>query len=99
MMVASGLPKLKVLYADDEDDVRDVFAAVFAPDFDVRTAPTAATRSSRSRSGEFDVLVSDMRMEPHEGLGAASRAPSTRTPTCSASSSRATAITTISPTR
>jgi DNA-binding NtrC family response regulator len=66
--------KPKVLYADDEDDVREVFAAVFADDFDVtcvaggREALEALTREP------FDVLVSDMRMEPMRGSQLLARA-------------------------
>ena len=37
--VTEQAAKLKVLYADDEEDVRDVFGAVFAADFDVQTVP------------------------------------------------------------
>ncbi len=67
-------PKLKVLYADDEDDVRDVFSAVFGPDFDVRTAPTGAEALAALEKDQFDVLVSDMRMEPMKGSELLARA-------------------------
>ncbi len=66
--------KLKVLYADDEDDVREVFQAVFSPDFEVRTAPSGADALAQLSNGEFDVLVSDMRMEPMKGSELLSRA-------------------------
>jgi DNA-binding NtrC family response regulator len=59
--------KLRVLYADDEDDVRDVFAAVFGTDFDVRIVPGGAEALAALAEGPFDVLVSDMRMEPMKG--------------------------------
>ncbi len=59
--------KLKVLYADDEDDVRDVFAAVFGNDFDVTVVPGGNEALAALGEGTFDVLVSDMRMEPMKG--------------------------------
>ncbi len=69
--------RLKVLYADDEDDVREVFAAVFGSDFDVTiVASGAAALSAIESSNEtaFDVLVSDMRMEPMKGSELLARA-------------------------
>jgi len=66
--------RLKVLYADDEDDVREVFAAVFGADFDVRTAPGGAEALASLDAGELDVLVSDMRMEPMKGSELLARA-------------------------
>ncbi|HEX4514302.1 MAG TPA: sigma-54 dependent transcriptional regulator [Polyangiaceae bacterium] len=67
-------PKLKVLYADDEDDVRDVFSAVFAPDFDVRTVSSGKDALAALAAETFDVLVSDMRMEPMKGSELLARA-------------------------
>jgi DNA-binding NtrC family response regulator len=66
--------KLKVLYADDEDDVREVFAAVFGPDFEVRTVPSGKDALAALDAETFDVLVSDMRMEPMKGSELLSRA-------------------------
>jgi two-component system response regulator HupR/HoxA len=60
--------KTRVLYADDEEDVREVFAAVFASDFDVTcVASGAEALEVLGRENDFDVLVSDMRMEPMRG--------------------------------
>ena len=73
-MVAAGLPKLKILYADDEEDVRDVFAALFAPDFDVVTVPGGAEALEAMAARDFDVLVSDMRMDPMKGSELLARA-------------------------
>jgi DNA-binding NtrC family response regulator len=56
-----------VLYADDEDDVREVFAAVFALDFDITCVGTGREALEALASREFDVLVSDMRMRPMRG--------------------------------
>jgi len=56
-----------VLYADDEEDVREVFAAVFGEDFDVMCAATGREALDAMASREFDVLVSDMRMRPMKG--------------------------------
>ncbi|HVH45105.1 MAG TPA: sigma-54 dependent transcriptional regulator [Labilithrix sp.] len=56
-----------MLYADDEEDVREVFAAVFADDFDVTCVATGREALDALGSREFDVLVSDMRMRPMKG--------------------------------
>jgi len=63
--------RLKVLYADDEDDVREVFEAVFSADFEVHTVPggaeALAALKASTGADSYDVLVSDMRMEPMKG--------------------------------
>ena len=59
--------RARILYADDEEDVREVFAAVFAPDFEVVCAPGGAEALDLLEDGDFDVLVSDMRMDPMRG--------------------------------
>ena len=57
-----------MLYVDDEDDVREVFAAVFEGDFDVATVQNGSDALTlMARDPGFDVLVSDMRMEPMKG--------------------------------
>ncbi len=60
-------PKPRVLYADDEEDVREVFAAVFEDAFDVTTVGTGQAALDMMSSREFDILVSDMRMRPMKG--------------------------------
>ena len=63
-----------MLYADDEDDVREVFQAVFKGDFDV-TCVAGGRQALEAMSREsFDVLVSDMRMEPMRGSQLLARA-------------------------
>ena len=63
-----------MLYADDEDDVREVFQAVFEGDFDV-TCVAGGRQALEAMSREsFDVLVSDMRMEPMRGSQLLARA-------------------------
>src|SRR3954470_2783445 len=64
----------RVLYADDEEDVREVFAAVFEADFDVTCVSTGQEALDALASREFDVLVSDMRMRPMKGSELLSRA-------------------------
>ena len=64
----------RVLYADDEADVREVFAAVFEDDFDVTCVATGQEALDALASREFDVLVSDMRMRPMKGSELLSRA-------------------------
>jgi DNA-binding NtrC family response regulator len=56
-----------VLYADDEEDVREVFAAVFADAFDVTCVSSGREALEVLAAREFDVLVSDMRMRPMKG--------------------------------
>ena len=57
----------RVLYADDEEDVREVFAAIFEDDFEVTCVATGQEALDALASREFDVLVSDMRMRPMNG--------------------------------
>ncbi|MBX3213965.1 MAG: sigma 54-interacting transcriptional regulator [Labilithrix sp.] len=64
---AAPAAKPRVLYADDEDDVREVFAAVFGADFDVTCVGSGREALEALASREFDVLVSDMRMRPMKG--------------------------------
>ena len=63
--MSSGAPpaKPRVLYVDDAEDVREVFAAVFGDDFDVLAAPFVSLSALGPR--EFDVVVAD-RVEPFE---------------------------------
>jgi DNA-binding NtrC family response regulator len=48
-------PKPRVLYVDDADDVREVFAAVFGDDFDV----ISVANTDLVKDREFDVVVTD----------------------------------------
>jgi DNA-binding NtrC family response regulator len=66
--------KPRVLYADDEDDVREVFAAVFAEDFEVECVATGGEALEVLNREAFDVLVSDMRMDPMRGSELLARA-------------------------
>jgi len=66
--------KAKVLYADDEDDVRDVFNIVFAGEFDVTCVADGEQALTAMSHEPFDVLVSDMRMEPMRGSELLARA-------------------------
>jgi two-component system response regulator HupR/HoxA len=64
----------RVLYVDDEADVREVFEAVFEADFDVVLAGNGADALATLSTQPFDVLVSDMRMEPMKGAELLARA-------------------------
>jgi two-component system response regulator HupR/HoxA len=64
----------RVLYADDEEDVREVFAAVFEDEFDITCVATGKEALDALASREFDVLVSDMRMRPMKGSELLARA-------------------------
>jgi two-component system response regulator HupR/HoxA len=69
----------RVLYADDEDDVREVFEAVFTGEFDLTCVSggqeaLAALAEGAQKNQNFDVLVTDMRMEPMKGSELLARA-------------------------
>jgi DNA-binding NtrC family response regulator len=66
--------RTRVLYVDDEEDVRDVFAAIFSDEFDVSLAASGAAALDLLARERFDVLVTDMRMEPMKGSQLLSRA-------------------------
>ena len=73
--VAAAPPaRPRVLYVDDEDDVREVFQAVFEGDFDISLAPNGGDALSLLSREPFDVLVSDMRMDPMKGTELLARA-------------------------
>jgi DNA-binding NtrC family response regulator len=63
-----------VLYVDDEEDLREVFQAVFEESFDVVTAASGADGLGVLAREPIDVLVSDMRMEPMKGSELLARA-------------------------
>ena len=66
--------RARVLYVDDEDDLREVFQAVFEDDFDVVTASSGPAGLAVLAREPIDVLVSDMRMEPMKGSELLARA-------------------------
>jgi DNA-binding NtrC family response regulator len=72
--IAPVTARPRVLYVDDEDDVREVFQAVFEGDFDVRLAPNGGDALALLGREPFDVLVSDMRMDPMKGSELLARA-------------------------
>jgi DNA-binding NtrC family response regulator len=63
-----------VLYVDDEADVREVFAAVFADAFDVTCVDSGVAALAALARQPFDVLVTDMRMHPMKGSQLVARA-------------------------
>ncbi len=67
-------PRIRVLYVDDEADVREVFEAVFSDEFEVAVAESGAKALDQLSRAPFDVLVSDMRMEPMKGSELLARA-------------------------
>ncbi len=64
----------RVLYADDEADVREAFAAVFGGDFEVQCVATGQEALDALATRDFDVLVTDMRMRPMKGSELLARA-------------------------
>ena len=57
----------RVLYVDDEEEVRAVFYDVVAVDFDVTCVESGAAALDALAADAYDVLVSDMRMNPMRG--------------------------------
>ena len=73
--MATTTPALpRVLYADDEADVREVFEAVFQGDFEVVCVASGPEALAALDREPFDVLVSDMRMSPMRGSELLARA-------------------------
>jgi len=66
--------RARVLYADDESDVREVFVAVFGDDFDVTCVGSGQEALDALAEREFDILVTDMRMRPMKGSELLTRA-------------------------
>lgn len=67
----------RILFADDEEDVRDVFEAVFGDDFHVVCVDGGDAALRALAGSAFDVLVSDMRMRPMKGSDLLAQAAST----------------------
>ncbi len=74
---SSDRTRPRVLYADDEPDVREAFGAVFAPDFEVLCVGTGQEALDALGARDFDVLVTDMRMRPMKGSELLARALTT----------------------
>ncbi|HWL87046.1 MAG TPA: sigma-54 dependent transcriptional regulator, partial [Polyangiaceae bacterium] len=66
--------RAKVLYADDEADVREVFNVVFSGDFEVTCVAGGAEALAAMAQDSYDVLVTDMRMDPMRGSELLARA-------------------------
>jgi CheY-like chemotaxis protein len=61
--------KLSVLVVDDDQDTREVMAALLTRfDCDVSTAPTVAAALDAARATSFDVLISDIHLPDGTGL-------------------------------
>jgi len=59
----------RVLIVDDEQAVRDLVAKTLAmAEYDVRTAPDGPTAIAELRGGEFDLLITDLKMPGMDGL-------------------------------
>ena len=67
-------PKARVLYADDEEDVREVFAAVFGDDFDVTCVRPGQAALEALGAASSTSSSSDMRMRPMNGSELLARA-------------------------
>src|SRR5437016_3364029 len=75
MASVTSLPdRARVLYVDDEADVREVFAEMFSDAFDVTCVGDGATAIATLARAPIDVLVSDMRMDPMRGSELLARA-------------------------
>ena len=69
-----AIAKPRVLYVDDEEDVREVFAAVFGDAFEVSCVGSGREALEALAARDYDVLVSDMRMKPMKGSELLARA-------------------------
>ena len=65
--MTSPAARPRVLYTDDEGDVREAFATVFGEWFDVSLASGGDAALSELAGGAIDVLVTDLGMEPMRG--------------------------------
>jgi PAS domain S-box-containing protein len=66
---AERITKLSVLVVDDDDDTREVMAALLGRfDYTVSTAPTVAAALDAARATSFDVLISDINLPDGTGL-------------------------------
>jgi DNA-binding NtrC family response regulator len=63
----SLVPKIRVLYVDDDPALREVFAAVFSDQYQVACAATGQEALVLLAERDFDVLVSVLRMRPMRG--------------------------------
>jgi CheY-like chemotaxis protein len=62
-------PKLSVLVVDDDQDTREVMAALLGSfDCSVSTAPTVAAALDAARQTSFDVLISDIHLPDGTGV-------------------------------
>jgi DNA-binding NtrC family response regulator len=60
--------RTRVLIADDKDTILSLFRKILWPDFDVETAADGAQAISLAVNGDFDVVVSDIRMPGADGF-------------------------------
>jgi DNA-binding NtrC family response regulator len=72
----SNIPKMKVLFVDDEPNLLRAYERLFRNHIDVRTAVGAQEGLAILRYEAFEVIVSDMRMPGMEGSVFLSKAQS-----------------------
>jgi excisionase family DNA binding protein len=59
----------RVLVVDDEASIRDLLSKTLAlAEYDVETAPDAATALDRMRGSMYDLMISDLKMPGMDGL-------------------------------
>jgi excisionase family DNA binding protein len=59
----------RILVVDDEASIRDLLAKTLAlAEYEVDTAPDAATALGRVRAAQYDLLIADLRMPGMDGL-------------------------------
>ena len=63
---ARGRPR--VLVVDDEEAVRQIVAKTLAADYDVETATDGPTALNMLQSGDYDLLITDLKMPGMDGL-------------------------------
>lgn len=60
--------RTRVLVADDKDTILSLFRKILGPSFDVETAADGAQAIALAVNGDFDVVVSDIRMPGADGF-------------------------------
>jgi excisionase family DNA binding protein len=67
--VAAHPHRPRVLVVDDEASIRDLLSKTLAlAEYEVDTAPDAATALNRVRAAQYDLLIADLRMPGMDGL-------------------------------
>jgi excisionase family DNA binding protein len=70
-LAADGQPpkRPRILVVDDEASIRDLLSKTLAlAEYDIDTAPDGRTAVGRLRAGQYDLLITDLKMPGMDGL-------------------------------